>query len=92
LVVGSPNSSNSNRLRELSEQKGVVSYLVDAPEQINESWFDGVKTVGITAGASAPEILVKQVIDQVKEFGGQVVNEANGPAENVSFSLPIELR
>jgi len=70
LVVGSPNSSNSNRLRELSEQKGVVSYLVDAPEQINKSWFDGVQTVGITAGASAPEILVKQVIDQVKEFGG----------------------
>lgn len=92
IVVGSPNSSNSNRLKELSEQKGVASYLVDAPEQIDEKWFVGVDTVGITAGASAPEILVKQVIDQVKKFGGKVVNEASGPAESVSFSLPIELR
>ncbi len=92
IVVGSPNSSNSNRLRELSEQKEVPSYLVDAPEQIDKSWFEGVNTVGITAGASAPEILVKQVIDQVKAFGGKVVNEANGPVESVSFSLPIELR
>lgn len=92
IVVGSPNSSNSNRLRELSEQKDVPSYLVDAPEQIDQTWFENVETVGITAGASAPEILVKQVIDQVKEFGGKVVNEANGPIESVSFSLPIELR
>ena len=92
IVVGSPNSSNSNRLRELSEQKEVPSYLVDAPEQIDEKWFNDVATVGITAGASAPEILVKQVIDQVQALGGQVVNEANGPQESVSFSLPIELR
>ena len=92
LVVGSPNSSNSNRLKELAEQCGVPGYLVDAPEQINQEWFEGIGTVGITAGASAPEILVKQVIDQVKEWGGKVVNEANGPAENVSFSLPVELR
>ena len=92
IVVGSPNSSNSNRLRELSEQKDVPSYLVDAPEQIDQAWFDGVDTVGITAGASAPEILVKQVIDQVKAYGGKVVNEANGPIESVSFSLPVELR
>ncbi len=92
IVVGSPNSSNSNRLKELSEQKGVVSYLVDAPEQIEEGWFEGIETVGVTAGASAPEILVKQVIDQVKHFGGKVVNEANGPKVSVSFSLPIELR
>ncbi len=92
IVVGSPNSSNSNRLRELSEQKDVPSYLVDAPEQIDQTWFDGVDTVGITAGASAPEILVKQVIDQVKAYGGKVVNEANGPIESVSFSLPVELR
>ena len=92
IVVGSPNSSNSNRLRELSQQKDVPSYLVDAPEQIELAWFDGVETVGITAGASAPEILVKQVIDQVKAFGGTVVNEANGPVESVSFSLPVELR
>ena len=92
LVVGSVNSSNSNRLRELSENIGVPSYLVDQPQQIQKHWFDGVNTVGITAGASAPEVLVKQVIDQVKAWGGKVVNEASGPIENVSFSLPIELR
>lgn len=92
LVVGSVNSSNSNRLRELSENIGVPSYLIDQPEQIQKAWFEGVDTVGITAGASAPEVLVKQVIDQVKVWGGKVVNEANGPVENVAFSLPIELR
>ncbi|MDB4511831.1 4-hydroxy-3-methylbut-2-enyl diphosphate reductase [Arenicella sp.] len=92
IVVGSPNSSNSNRLKELSEQIGVASYLVDQPQQIDQQWFDGVEVVGVTAGASAPEILVKQVIDQIKAFGGEVVNEANGPVESVSFSLPIELR
>lgn len=92
LVVGSTNSSNSNRLRELSENIGVPSYLIDQPEQIQKEWFDGVDVVGITAGASAPEVLVKQVIDQVKVWGGKVVNEASGPIENVSFSLPIELR
>ena len=92
IVVGSTNSSNSNRLRELSETLGVPSYLVDKPRQIEQNWFDGVDIVGITAGASAPEILVKQVIDKVKHWGGKVVNEANGPIEDVSFSLPIELR
>jgi len=92
IVVGSTNSSNSNRLRELSENIGVPSYLVDQPEQIQREWFDGIDVVGVTAGASAPEILVKQVIDQIKTWGGSVVNEANGPIENVSFSLPIELR
>lgn len=92
IVVGSPNSSNSNRLKELSEQIGVPSHLVDQPEQIQLDWFQEVEVVGVTAGASAPEILVKQVIDQIKAFGGEVVNEANGPKENVSFSLPIELR
>ncbi len=92
LVVGSTNSSNSNRLRELSENIGVPSYLVDQPQQIQQAWFDDVDVVGITAGASAPEILVKQVIDQVKAWGGKVVNEADGPVESVSFSLPIELR
>ena len=92
IVVGSANSSNSNLLRELSDQKDVPSYLVDTPNQLDEKWFDGVETVGITAGASAPEILVKQVIDRIKDFGGTVVNEVNGPLESVSFSLPIELR
>lgn len=92
IVVGSPNSSNSNRLKELSEQIGVPSYLVDQPGQIKQIWFDGIGVVGVTAGASAPEILVKQVIDQIKEFGGEVVNEADGPKESVSFSLPVELR
>ena len=92
IVVGSTNSSNSNRLRELSETLGVPSHLVDKPEQIKREWFDGVDVVGVTAGASAPEVLVKQVIDQIKHWGGTVVNEANGPVENISFSLPIELR
>lgn len=92
IVVGSVNSSNSNRLRELSENIGVPSHLVDQPEQIKQEWFDGVDIVGVTAGASAPEILVKQVIDQIKAWGGKVVNEADGPKESVSFSLPIELR
>jgi len=92
IVVGSTNSSNSNRLRELSETLGVPSHLVDKPEQIKHEWFDDVDIVGVTAGASAPEILVKQVIDQIKHWGGTVVNEANGPVESISFSLPIELR
>jgi len=92
IVVGSTNSSNSNRLRELSETIGVPSHLVDEPEQIQREWFNGVDVVGVTAGASAPEILVKQVIDQIKHWGGEVVNEANGPVESISFSLPIELR
>ena len=92
IVVGSTNSSNSNRLRELSENIGVPSHLVDLPEQIQREWFDGVDVVGVTAGASAPEILVKQVIDQIKHWGGTVVNEADGPVESISFSLPIELR
>jgi len=92
IVVGSTNSSNSNRLRELSETIGVPSHLVDEPEQIKREWFNGVDVVGVTAGASAPEILVKQVIDQIKHWGGEVVNEASGPVESISFSLPIELR
>jgi len=92
IVVGSTNSSNSNRLKELSEQLGVASYLVDQPDQIKREWFDSVDVVGVTAGASAPELLVKQVIDQIKHWGGKVVNEAQGPVESISFSLPIELR
>ncbi len=92
IVVGSPNSSNSNRLRELAEVIGVASYMVDDAKQLNREWFNDVEVVGVTAGASAPEILVKQVIDQIKLWGGSVVNEASGLKETVSFSLPIELR
>ena len=92
VVVGSSNSSNSNRLRELSESIGVTSYMVDRAEQVEESWFDGIDVVGITAGASAPEVLVKGVIDRIKQLGGKVVNEVDGPVESVSFSIPIELR
>jgi len=92
VVVGSPNSSNSNRLRELAEVIGVPSYMVDEAGQLEQEWFEGIEVVGITAGASAPEILVKQVIDQIKKWGGKVVNEADGLKETVSFSLPIELR
>lgn len=92
VVVGSANSSNSNRLRELSESIGVISHMVDHADQIEESWFDGIDIVGVTAGASAPEILVKGVIDRIKELGGVVANEVDGPEENVTFSIPIELR
>ncbi len=92
IVVGSPNSSNSNRLRELAQVIGVPSYMVDEADQLDQTWFQSAKIVGVTAGASAPEILVKQVIDRIKDWGGQVVNEADGPRETVSFSLPIELR
>ena len=66
--------------------------MVDRAEQVEESWFDGIEVVGVTAGASAPEILVKGVIDRIKELGGTVVNEVNGPVESVSFSIPRELR
>jgi len=92
IVVGSSNSSNSNRLKELSLTLGVPSHLVDNSGQLKREWFDGVDIVGVTAGASAPEILVKEVIDQIKQWGGTVANEASGPVESISFSLPIELR
>ena len=92
LVVGSVNSSNSNRLRELAEKHGIPGYLIDGPEDIDKRWFDADSTIGITAGASAPEVLVKQVIDQLKNWGAEHVNELVSRKENISFSLPVELR
>jgi 4-hydroxy-3-methylbut-2-enyl diphosphate reductase len=92
LVVGSPNSSNSNRLRELGERMGAKAYLIDNAEEIQKEWLDGVESIGITAGASAPEVLVQSVVDRLKEWGGEVPEELQGQEENVVFSLPKELR
>ncbi|MDQ8035825.1 MAG: 4-hydroxy-3-methylbut-2-enyl diphosphate reductase [Pedobacter sp.] len=92
LVVGSPNSSNSNRLRELSERMGTRAYLIDNADQIERSWLDGVKVIGLTAGASAPEVLIKQVIDRLREWGGDIPEELDGRPEHMVFSMPKELR
>ena len=92
LVVGSPNSSNSNRLRELAERCGTESYLIDGPDDINPAWIKNRSSIGITAGASAPEVLVKQVIDKLKACGAEAPIEMDGTPENISFSLPKALR
>jgi 4-hydroxy-3-methylbut-2-enyl diphosphate reductase len=92
LVVGSQNSSNSNRLRELAEQSGKTAYLIDTPEDIQADWLDDFTSVGLTAGASAPEQLVQQVIDRLRELGAGTVTENSGRIENVVFALPRELR
>jgi 4-hydroxy-3-methylbut-2-en-1-yl diphosphate reductase len=92
LVVGSPNSSNSNRLRELAERCGTESYLIDGPDDINPEWIKNRTSIGITAGASAPEVLVKQVIEKLQKCGATAPQELNGTPENISFSLPKELR
>lgn len=92
LVIGSTNSSNSNRLRELAEKQGVTAYLIDDANDIKQDWFDSAKAVGVTAGASAPEVLVKEVMDKLKiQFQATIHNE-NGVAESVRFQLPRELR
>lgn len=91
LVVGSPNSSNSNRLREVAERKGVPAYLLDDPDMIDPAWLVGAKRIGVTAGASAPEALVRQVLDRLKELGARSVRALEGIEENVSFPLPREL-
>ncbi|NRA54235.1 MAG: 4-hydroxy-3-methylbut-2-enyl diphosphate reductase [Gammaproteobacteria bacterium] len=92
LVVGSKNSSNSNRLRELSEKQGTRAYLIDNDRDIDPSWLDNVNSVGVTAGASAPEILVQQVIDKLVELTGGQIIENPGIEENTVFAVPIELR
>ena len=91
LVVGSPNSSNSNRLREVAERRGAAAYLIDNPDMINPEWLNGSQRVGVTAGASAPEVLVKQVISRLKQLGAVSVRTLDGTPENVSFPLPREL-
>lgn len=92
LVVGSPNSSNSNRLRELAERCGAHAYLIDSADDIDTTWLSGKQAVGITAGASAPEVLVQEVIAKLQQVGGTSAQEMDGRAENIRFSIPKELR
>lgn len=92
LVVGSPNSSNSNRLRELAERLGSKAYLIDNASQMDKAWFDGVATIGVTAGASAPEILIQEVLDTLQSWGADSPIELGGIEESVTFSLPKTLR
>ena len=92
LVVGSPNSSNSNRLRELAERMGPPAYLIDGAEDLQRGWFDQAARIGITAGASAPEVLVRGVIEQLKAWGATGAEELDGREENITFSMPKELR
>jgi 4-hydroxy-3-methylbut-2-enyl diphosphate reductase len=88
IVVGSPNSSNSNRLREVAEQQGIPAYMVDNASELKPKWVAGKRVVGVTAGASAPEVLVKQVVDRLRQLGGGPAAEAKGIAEKVVFPLP----
>jgi len=92
LVVGAKNSSNSNRLRELAEKIGTKAFLIDGASDINPEWLNGIERVGVTAGASAPDILVEQVIGELKLLGGQCVVEHSGREENIVFAVPAELR
>ncbi|MCH8931209.1 MAG: 4-hydroxy-3-methylbut-2-enyl diphosphate reductase [Proteobacteria bacterium] len=92
LVVGSPNSSNSNRLREIAEKNGKSGYLVDGPDDLQREWFSENDIVGVTAGASAPELLVRQVVDRLLEWGGKTATEQTGREEHVVFTLPKVLR
>ncbi|HZW23769.1 4-hydroxy-3-methylbut-2-enyl diphosphate reductase [Noviherbaspirillum sp.] len=88
IVVGSPNSSNSNRLREVAEKKGTAAYMVDNADQVNPAWIEGAARIGVTAGASAPEVLVHAVIDRLKELGAKSVRPLPGVEENVTFPMP----
>lgn len=92
LVVGSPNSSNSNRLRELAERMNCRAYLIDNASEMDSSWLEGVQSVGVTAGASAPEVLIQEVLQQLQDWGGDLPSELSGIEENVTFSLPKALR
>ncbi|HKC15178.1 MAG TPA: 4-hydroxy-3-methylbut-2-enyl diphosphate reductase [Steroidobacteraceae bacterium] len=92
VVVGSRSSSNSNRLRELADRAGVPGYLVDGAADLQRAWFEGRDTVGVTAGASAPELLVQQVVERLREWGGAPPAESHGRPENVVFALPRSLR
>ncbi|MEO6625037.1 MAG: 4-hydroxy-3-methylbut-2-enyl diphosphate reductase, partial [Burkholderiaceae bacterium] len=92
IVVGSPTSSNSNRLRELAHKLGTTSHMVDSADELQASWFEGRQRVGLTAGASAPEVLVRQVIDRIRELGAVSVRTLAGIAETTKFPLPKGLR
>ena len=88
IVVGSPNSSNSNRLREVAEKRGVPAYMVDSPDQIDPAWVEGKRRIGVTAGASAPEVLAQAVIERLRQLGARNVRALEGIEENISFPLP----
>jgi 4-hydroxy-3-methylbut-2-enyl diphosphate reductase len=88
IVVGSPNSSNSNRLREVAEKMGTPAYMIDNASQIDPLWLAGKLRIGVTAGASAPEVLVQAVIDRLKELGARSVRALEGVEEHVTFPLP----
>jgi len=92
LVVGSPNSSNSNRLRELAEREGVEAYLIDGADEIEPRWVEGRRHIGVTAGASAPDVLVQGVIARLRELGASGLRELDGEPESMVFALPKELR
>jgi 4-hydroxy-3-methylbut-2-enyl diphosphate reductase len=92
IVVGSVNSSNSNRLRELSEKLGTTAYLLDNADELQADWLEGKQRVGLTAGASAPEVLVQRVVSRLAELGVTNVEEDNGLREDIEFSLPRELK
>ncbi len=92
LVVGSPNSSNSNRLRELAERVGVEAYLIDAADEIQPQWIEGKQCIGVTAGASAPDVLVQGVLQRLRELGANGLKELDGEPESMVFALPKELR
>lgn len=92
LVVGSKNSSNSNRLREIAEQLGKPSYLIDTAQDMQRHWLNHANVIGVTAGASAPEVLVQEVITQLQQWGGKVAKEIKGIEEKVVFTLPKELK
>ena len=92
LVVGSPNSSNSNRLRELAERCGTEAYLIDSSDDVDAQWLNNKQSIGVTAGASAPDILIQQVIAKLQSLGAHPPEELAGKPENISFSLPKELR
>ncbi|MBL6698954.1 MAG: 4-hydroxy-3-methylbut-2-enyl diphosphate reductase, partial [Luminiphilus sp.] len=92
LVVGSTNSSNSNRLKELAERCGAQAYLIDDATMIESHWLSGTRSVGVTAGASAPELLVEQVISALRERGADDIRNLDGREENITFSLPKALR
>ena len=92
LVVGSKNSSNSNRLRELAERLGTKAYLLDDASQLQEEWFSNATSIGVTAGASAPEVLVQSVIDRLYQLGGSNLEQMDGVLEDTVFEVPVELR
>jgi 4-hydroxy-3-methylbut-2-enyl diphosphate reductase len=92
IVVGSPNSSNSNRLREVASIKGVEAYMVDNATELNKVWFSGKNCIGVTAGASAPEVLVQAVIQRIRELGEFDIRELEGVEEHTTFALPPGLR